>query len=220
MTRRALRLMRRSGRASEHRSASGRAGRSMASLAVGDGPAFVAACCAERLGLRFHPSSAVNAANDKLRTRERFRRGRLERARFPHDRRRRCHGSDRYPCVLKPLHSSASRGVIRADTPAEFATALADAIPQRSRRGEESVLVEDFIPGREFALEGIVTDGRLQTLAIFDKPDPLDGPFFEETIYVTPSREPAEVQRAIRKPRSARSRRWAWHSARSMRKCA
>ena len=63
--------------------------------------------------------------------------------------------------------------------------------------GDEPVLVEDFIPGREFALEGIVTEGQLQTLAIFDKPDPLDGPFFEETIYVTPSREPAEVRCAI-----------------------
>jgi biotin carboxylase len=85
--------------------------------------------------------------------------------------------------------------VIRANTPLEFVEALA-----RIRRmiGEESVLVEDFIPGREFALEGIVTAGKLQTLAIFDKPDPLDGPFFEETIYATPSREPASVQRAIR----------------------
>jgi len=58
--------------------------------------------------------------------------------------------------------------------------------------------VEDFIPGREFALEGIASAGKLRTLAIFDKPDPLDGPFFEETIYLTPSREPASVQQAIR----------------------
>ena len=93
-------------------------------VAVGDRPAFVAACCAERLGLRFHPSSAVNAANDKLRTRERFRGAGLNVPDF------RIAGdcgatSHRYPCVLKPLHSSASRGVIRADTPAEFAAALA-----------------------------------------------------------------------------------------------
>jgi len=169
-------------------------------VAVGDGPAFVAACCAERLGLRFHPSSAVNAANDKLRTRERFRGAGLN---VPDFGMAGDVGAHPFPCVLKPLHSSASRGVIRADTPAEFATALA-----RIRRltketihettGEESVLVEDFIPGREFALEGIVSAGRLQTLAIFDKPDALNGPFFEETIYVTPSREPAAVQRAIR----------------------
>jgi hypothetical protein len=101
----------------------------------------------------------------------------------------------RFPCVLKPLHASASRGVIRADTPEEFAEALARI---RKISGERNVLVEDFIPGREFALEGIVSEGKLRTLAIFDKPDPLDGPFFEETIYVTPSREPAWVQRAIR----------------------
>ncbi len=62
----------------------------------------------------------------------------------------------------------------------------------------EALLVEDFIPGREFALEGLVTEGELQTLAIFDKPDPLDGPYFEETIYVTPSREPPEIQFAIK----------------------
>jgi biotin carboxylase len=57
--------------------------------------------------------------------------------------------------------------------------------------------VESFIPGVEFALEGLLEDGRLRVLALFDKPDPLDGPFFEETIYVTPSRHPREVQEAI-----------------------
>ena len=61
----------------------------------------------------------------------------------------------------------------------------------------EHVLVEGFIPGREFAIEGVLTDGALQVLAIFDKPDPLDGPFFEETIYVTPSRASVETQEAI-----------------------
>src|ERR1051325_1548402 len=63
--------------------------------------------------------------------------------------------------------------------------------------GEKEIQVEAYISGREFALEGLVTRGRLQTIAIFDKPDPLEGPFFEETIYVTPSREPAEVRHAL-----------------------
>ena len=164
-------------------------------LAVGDLPALVAARCAERLGLRFHSSGAVNAANDKRRTRERFQGSGLNVPDFRIEDAAGHAGDQRFPCVLKPLRSSASRGVIRANTPGEFAEALA-----RIRRliGEESVLVEDFIPGREFALEGIVTAGKLQTLAIFDKPDPLDVPFFEETIYVTPSREPASVQHAIR----------------------
>src|SRR5262249_15107324 len=92
-----------------------------------------------------------------------------------------------------PLGLSASRGVIRADDPAQFRAAY-----ERIRRmGEDRVQVESYIPGREFAVEGLVTGGALQVLAIFDKPDPLDGPYFEETIYTTPSREPEEVQRAL-----------------------
>src|SRR5262249_37650639 len=109
-----------------------------------------------------------------------------------------------YPVVLKPTVLAASRGVIRADTPAEFVAAFRriEAIlraPEVAALGEgtDQVLVEGFIPGREVALEGLLIEGELHVLALFDKPDPLDGPFFEETIYVTPSRLPAEVQRAI-----------------------
>ena len=99
--------------------------------------------------------------------------------------------------MLKPLGLSASRGVIRADNPAEFIAAfrrieslLADPDIARLHEDQDRFLqVESFIEGREFALEGILTDGQLRVLALFDKPDPLDGPFFEETIYVTPSRE-------------------------------
>jgi biotin carboxylase len=59
------------------------------------------------------------------------------------------------------------------------------------------ILVESFVPGAEVALEGLLEDGKLRTLAIFDKPDPLDGPFFEETIYLTPSRLHGVTQREI-----------------------
>ena len=111
----------------------------------------------------------------------------------------------RYPCVLKPVDLSGSRGVIRADDPDSFVEAFrrvsalvsspevcaSGAAPQR-------VLVEDFIPGLEVAVEGLLRAGRLEVLAIFDKPDPLDGPYFEETIYVTPSRLPAPKQEHIR----------------------
>ena len=72
--------------------------------------------------------------------------------------------------------------------------------PRIARRGgaaSREVLIEEFIPGFEVAVEGLVSDGRFQMLAIFDKPDPLDGPFFEETIYVTPSRLPEDVQKSI-----------------------
>jgi biotin carboxylase len=110
-----------------------------------------------------------------------------------------------YPCVLKPLFLAGSRGVIRADTAAEFVAAFARiarilADPDVARRGGAlagKILVEGFIPGAEVAVEGLLADGGLQPLAVFDKPDPLDGPFFEETLYVTPSRQPEPVQRAL-----------------------
>jgi biotin carboxylase len=110
-----------------------------------------------------------------------------------------------YPSVLKPTILSASRGVIRADDPCQFVTAFRriEAIlrsPEVAAMGEEArqVLVEEFVPGVEVALEGLLIKGELQVLALFDKPDPLDGPFFEETIYVTPSRLPATVQAEIK----------------------
>jgi biotin carboxylase len=112
-----------------------------------------------------------------------------------------------YPCVLKPLALSGSRGVIRADNSEEFIAAF-ERIRCLLERSEIQVLreessnflqVEKFIPGREVALEGILTGGKLKTLAVFDKPDPLDGPFFEETIYVTPTRLSAGEQESIQK---------------------
>lgn len=113
-----------------------------------------------------------------------------------------------FPCVIKPLSLSASRGVIRADTPAEFIDAfqrttkllhtLKNATEDNSQtHASQYLLVEDYIPGIEVALEGILLDGELKTLALFDKPDPLEGPFFEETLYITPSRLPPDVQDAL-----------------------
>jgi biotin carboxylase len=114
-------------------------------------------------------------------------------------------GRVRYPCVLKPVFLAASRGVIRADDEREFVPAFhrLEAIlrdPVLLRRGgplARQVLVEDYIAGSEVALEGLLSGGELQVLALFDKPDPLEGPFFEETIYVTPSRLPEERQSEI-----------------------
>ena len=111
----------------------------------------------------------------------------------------------KFPCVLKPLSLSASRGVIRANDPKEFAKAfrrivsILDSSDVKTRKDArtQQILVEDFIPGVEVALEGILIQGRLKVLAIFDKPDPLDGPFFEETLYITPSRLPVGVQEDI-----------------------
>src|SRR6202048_1582977 len=109
-----------------------------------------------------------------------------------------------YPCVLKPLMLSASRGVIRADNPDQFITAFHRITrileqPDVVTLGDPAthILVEGYVAGREGALEGLLDGGRLKVLALFDKPDPLEGPFFEETIYVTPSRLPESSQGAI-----------------------
>src|SRR5262249_4271168 len=110
-----------------------------------------------------------------------------------------------YPCVVKPVFLSTSRGVMRANNKIEFESAVKrlDSLvsePQLARRGgtlARKALVETFIPGFEVAVEGLMTSGEFRPLAIFDKPDPLDGPFFEETIYVTPSRLPPDVQQRI-----------------------
>jgi len=177
---------------------------------VDDGTAVIAAVAAERLGLPRNPPEAARRAADKLAMRRalaaagvrvpRFRA--FEIARGPE----RPSREVEYPCVLKPLGLSASRGVIRADDPAAFAAAWARvaAIVAASRadrrpgdaRTRRWLLVESFVPGPEVAVEGLLRGGDLEVLAIFDKPDPLDGPYFEETLYVTPSRHPAAARGA------------------------
>ena len=180
-------------------------------VAIGDRPTYIAALTAQRIGLPYHPPDAVAASRSKFLARERFRAAGLPVPRFVRVPLAGGANPIGYPCVLKPLGLSGSRGVIRANGESEFAEAFARirAIlqsPEIVRMREEQdrfIQVEEFIEGREFALEGIVTAGRLQTLAIFDKPDPLNGPYFEETLYITPSREPDQqklidsTQRAV-----------------------
>ena len=178
-------------------------------VALGDRPAYLAALAAERLRVPYNSPDSTLACRDKFLAHERFRAAGLPvpgffRIPLTEDPEAAA-GEARFPCVLKPLGLSASRGVIRADSPTEFVRAfrriqaLLDH-PDIARLHDDQnrfLQVEDFIPGREFALEGILTHGRLRTLALFDKPDPLDGPYFEETIYVTPSREGRGTQDAI-----------------------
>jgi hypothetical protein len=178
-------------------------------VAVGDRPAYLAALAAERLGIPYNSPDSVLACRNKFLARERFRAAGLL---VPHFHRVTLADGPElaartapYPCVLKPLGLSASRGVIRANDPREFVAAfrrietlLRDSDILRLHDEQDRFLqVESFIEGREFALEGILIAGKLRVLAIFDKPDPLNGPYFEETIYVTPSREPAETQLEI-----------------------
>jgi biotin carboxylase len=180
-------------------------------IAVGDRPTQLAARAARRLGLAGHPPEAAAAAANKRDARVRFSAAGLAvpwHLTLPVHGDEERHAIDRrieYPCVLKPLGLSGSRGVIRADTPQEFAAAFArirallERVDVRAARTnlEDVVLVEEFIPGREVAVEGVLTNGELQVFTIFDKPDPLDGPFFEETIYVTPSSLDAAVQERV-----------------------
>jgi biotin carboxylase len=175
---------------------------------VDDATTVVASAVGEALGLRVNPLAAAQATRDKRVMRELLARAGVPSPTFttvrvdedPVAAARRM----AYPCVLKPRVLSASRGVIRADDEAAFVAAFARirAIlrdPEIAALGEgtDSLVVEGFVPGVEVALEGLLEDGALRTLALFDKPDPLDGPFFEETIYVAPSRLPAAIQAAV-----------------------
>ncbi len=165
--------------------------------AVGDRPAVLAAEAAAMFGVPFHPAAAARACVDKNLARQLFQSAGLRVPTFfsasTSDNPEELAARAPFPCVLKPLGLSASRGVIRADDRTSFVAAFR----RIAKMGERELQVESYIPGREFALEGVMTGGKLQTIAIFDKPDPLEGPFFEETIYVTPSREPEHVQQAL-----------------------
>jgi biotin carboxylase len=178
-------------------------------LALGDRATPAAAYAAEAFGLPGNPPAAVERCRNKLRQREA-----LSAAGVPvpdffffslaH------HVAQvlprvTFPCVLKPLTLAGSQGVVRANNAEEFEWAVerirklltSPEIQLLREAMLDHVLVEKYIPGREVAIEGLMEGGRLRLLAIFDKPEPLEGPFFEETIYVTPSRLPEETQRAL-----------------------
>jgi len=178
-------------------------------IAVGDRPVTLAARVNEVFGLPGHPVGAALASRNKLESRRSLQAAGLAvpafRAVSLADDPRELSLTFAYPAVVKPLAMSGSRGVIRVDNSCDFVRAferLRTLMHQSDVRIERDaahtvLLVETFIPGREYAVEGVLTNGTFQMLAIFDKPDPLEGPFFEETLYVTPSREPALVQDAI-----------------------
>ncbi len=178
-------------------------------LALGDRPAVAAAYVARGSGILYNHPAAVEACRSKLRMREVFREAGL---RVPWFRAVSLNPTPEpallgisYPCVAKPLSLSASQGVVRANSREEFIAAatriwrLLESPEIRAMREPnlDQILVEGYISGREVAMEGLLTDGKLRILAIFDKPDPLEGPYFEETIYITPSRLSESQQREI-----------------------
>jgi biotin carboxylase len=175
-------------------------------VAVDDQGVLVAALAAERLGLRANAPEAVSRTRNKAVMRDRLEEGAPDvlqpsfRVVYRDANVPKIAAELGWPVVIKPVTLSASRGVIRADDPAAAEAAAArvwaildaDGHPTR-----EPILVEQYVPGEEVAVEALLRAGRLEVLAIFDKPDPLTGPYFEETLYVTPSRLPAEVQDGV-----------------------
>jgi len=193
----------------------------------GELPAKVAAAAARRLGLPANAPEAMACAANKLRMRERLAAASDPAVKQPRffaapsgadadalAARVTAPGGVGFPCVIKPLMLSGSRGVMRADDRASLATALArlqrlladPALRRPDPDAAAQILVESFVAGPELALEGILTRGALHVLALFDKPDPLDGPTFEETLYVTPSRRTEADQRRIAEAVAAAAR--------------
>lgn len=181
-------------------------------IAVDDSGALVAAEASGALGLAHNSPESAAAARDKHIMRQL-----LQRSGVPSPRAQlfsfkgpdtpdilaRLAGAIEYPCVVKPLNLNGSRGVIRANSEQQFVAASTRLWRLLSAYDPDQVepafLVEQYVPGQEVAVEGLLTAGQLKILALFDKPDPLEGPYFEETIYVTPSRLPDEPQEAIRR---------------------
>jgi biotin carboxylase len=187
-------------------------------IPVDEDTAVAAASVAQGLNLRHNPVEAAITAKNKHRMRETLSLSGVQVPRYWHfsldEDPRDIAGRVNFPCVVKPVFLSTSRGVMRADNEEEFAGVVRRlerivGDPKLARRGgllAREALVEEFIPGFEVAVEGLVTDGRFRPLAIFDKPDPLDGPFFEETIYITPSRLTRDVQNQIVETTAAATR--------------
>lgn len=177
-------------------------------IGVDDRVTVTAAVIADRLSLLHNPVDAAHAARNKHTMRKRLAEADVSVPRFRVVRTdaspTRAAAETTFPCVLKPLMMAASRGVVRADTPEEFARAfrmIVDIVrasgSPRDPESRDYLLVEEYVPGWEVAVEGILTNGSLHVFAIFDKPDPLVGPYFPETIYVTPSRLPGTMQRRL-----------------------
>ena len=173
-------------------------------VGVDDAGVVAAAVAARRLGLPHNDPDAVRATRDKALMRRRLAHARVAQPEFGVV----ADGADvasaatdvGLPCVVKPVSLAASRGVIRADTLDEAAAAAARIraiLVESSHDPNEPLLVESYVPGFEVAVEGLLRSGELEILAVFDKPDPLDGPYFEETLLVTPSRLPRDALTAV-----------------------
>ncbi len=172
-------------------------------IATDDSTTELAARAAKRLGLPHNPPAAVHLARRKDKARACLLAANVRVPKY------RCLNLAQplaqqlsdidFPSVIKPVGLSGSRGVIRVNNSTELNQGIQriQAMLQQETQLDADVarllLVETFIPGMEVAVEGMLTAGKLQILTVFDKPDPLDGPYFEETYYTTPSRHASDV---------------------------
>jgi biotin carboxylase len=172
-------------------------------LSVDDSASLLAAQASAALGLPHNDPASAIAASDKLVMRRRLAEGGV---RVPAFRGVRLDADPAkieaaFPSVVKPTRLNGSRGVARVNDRDELVAAFNRVRRMLREEGwrdaDEAIVIERYLPGEEVAVEGLLTDGALHVLAIFDKPDPLVGPFFEETIYVTPSRLADAIQREI-----------------------
>jgi biotin carboxylase len=171
-------------------------------IALGDRPTATAAHAARALGFSYNSPQAVENCRSKLRQREILRDAGLPVPAFfsfKLDKRvEKILPRVQFPCVVKPLRRAASQGVIRANSAEEFQAAVerirklleSPEVQVEREPDNDRLLVERYVPGAEVSVEALLTRGKLRILAIFDKPNPLEGPYFEETIYVAPSRLP------------------------------
>lgn len=181
-------------------------------VAVDDASVLAASLVANTLGLPHHAPDAVRAALNKYFARERMRAAGIDVPRFrlisvgaeARAMSREVAKEVGYPAVLKPLAMAASRGVVRVNSPEEFehaferVVALVREVPSaHDEIANRHILAEAYVPGDEVAVEGIVERGVFHLFTIFDKVDPLEGPYFPETMYVTPSRHGSGIQARI-----------------------
>jgi biotin carboxylase len=178
-------------------------------VGVDDEAVLSAARVAAALGVPHNPVAAVAATRSKVSQRQAMAAAGLTTPPFLASAHMpdpvRVEGSIGYPCVIKPASLAGSRGVLRVDSQADLpgtwnrVAAIVEQAHREARQGMEDsrILVEGFLPGQEVALEALLSNGELQPLALFDKPDPMDGPAFAETLFITPSRHPSPIQAAV-----------------------
>lgn len=181
-------------------------------LSVDDSGSLVAAAASNLLGLPHNDPAAAVAARDKAVMRRMLGAGGVAVPWFREyttaDDPAVVSAEAPYPCVVKPVNLNGSRGVMRANNPSQLISAIErlTRLITADNPDPRPYLVEEYLPGVEVALEGMLNRGALTVLALFDKPDPLEGPFFEETIYVTSSRLPVGIQTAIEATTAAAAR--------------